>query len=244
MSISRWNYKIVLPKKFSETELSLSPKDKISLLDERTLYYDGNFAGTQIFSILMPSMNNARSTIGILLITLLFGILTLLLEGYEFRNRRLPWVVTALVVSTAILLVGVYFVVDESESIVFLAAISFSLPHAVFSFIVTVYFLLARKFEAKVFGKIMLDGQALDYANVTLQIKLNSQKIKYKYINRLNDGEYIFYVWLWKPGSKYKVLVEATDTTPHSGRLALILPGKPYPQAVINLMTIQQPAVP
>lgn len=244
MSISGWNYKIILPKRFSETELSLSPTDKILPLDEKTLYYDGNQTGTQKISILMPSMNNTRSTIGILIITFLFGILTLLLEGYEFRNRRLIWVVTAFVVSIAILGVGFYFIVYGSELIIFLAAIAFSLPHAVISFIVTMYLLLAKNFEARIFGKITLDGQPLNFANVTLQIKLNPQKIKYKYINRLNGGEYIFYVWLWKPGSKYKISVEATDTTPHPGRLANILPGKPYPQATINLITIQHPGAP
>ncbi|MHC1782022.1 MAG: hypothetical protein AB9891_04530 [Anaerolineaceae bacterium] len=93
-----------------------------------------------------------------------------------------------------------------------LAVTAASLPHAAYSLFNCLYLILALRFESTIFGLIKLNQEPLQNGCLEFEVTFNPSRTKKYTLREINNGQFVFRVWLVKSEARCRIrtLVEGT----------------------------------
>jgi hypothetical protein len=82
-----------------------------------------------------------------------------------------------------------------------------AIPHAIFGFVISIYIILAKRFQAIILGQVTIDNHPAQIATVSLYKKLEdgNYKIASRKLELDERGRFTFSIWQKKGIYKYKI---------------------------------------
>lgn len=192
--VADWAVTIQLPKAYDPTELSFSPTN-LRRPDGRTFQVEVTRSAPADVWVVYPNPSQQRLSTAKVVASLLFGFLTLILQVPVLKARRFGTLLAILGVSIALLAVSTYYTFVLAKRRDFIEWSAALVPHAAFALGSAVFVLIAKRRQAVVSGRVLLDDQPALFADVTLYDISDNSKREVKRIDTLEDGRYKFYVW-------------------------------------------------
>lgn len=236
-TITDIKYRIVLPRKYEDSDLSLAPG--VTRIDDRAFEFSGAQSTNRRSRVWVsfPNLSQRALDYAKLAFSLLFGVLALAFQVQPLRDRRVGWFVFVLVLSGAIMLVAVVSSVRLTKGLDFLVFSAAALPTALWSSFACVYLLLAKRRQATIAGQVNINGAPGHFVSVEL-FALDPAGGALKSVGKQEalqpGGRYVFQLWKRAQNKSYRVRATHSGISVESSEFS-VPPGKTREVPVLNV---------
>lgn len=233
---------ITLPRDYDDRELGFSHA-QIRRVNQRQYLLDVHTVTSQSGRIWLVFPNPMKSQLQIakIIIGLVIGVFTLLIHVPALKEQKLSWSVTVLVISSVVFGLIIYYSFMLSKRLDFVEWAAGSAPHVIYGLVTSLYIVFVGRTQALITGRVTLDGQSIQVADVQLWRVVDGQPREDKQLDSLAaEVRYLFRVRPKSPDEQFQVTAATRGADNAQSDFFRVEAGKQIELKALNLRWKQQ----